>query len=271
MRIEQLQRRPANHVPATGRFDRINPGLPSADRDRAGRNLFARNIAPRGREPARQTPEKGKTGGESDAMNAVIGSAMKIDNLFQMNARVPCDLIEVEPELLVITNWNLNRIVGGDVVPGPPAVSPESFRGGYRVQGLLNPSLKPSKNIFDRRARVDRADRITKKRYRRVSGRDLNHARNLRSFERVLRREHFVKNVDRSIVKVLSDTNQQRGISERRNFHEAIGSAFLCRHCFLNSLDVLFDFADLRVNVANQIMPGLRKLFDALGHFLQFF
>ncbi len=108
LRIEQLQRRPANHVPATGRFDRINSGLRSTDRDRAGRNLLARNIAPRRRELARQTPEKGKTGRESDAMNAVIGSAMKIDNFLPMNARIPCDLIEVERELLVITNGNLN-------------------------------------------------------------------------------------------------------------------------------------------------------------------
>jgi hypothetical protein len=41
-------------------------------------------------------------------MNAVIGSAIKIDNFFRMNARVPCDLIEVEREVLVITNGNLN-------------------------------------------------------------------------------------------------------------------------------------------------------------------
>src|SRR5260370_16732513 len=79
-RIEQLQWRPANHVPATGRFDRINSGLPSTDRDRAGRNLFARNISPRGREPARQTAEKRKTWGEPAAMNAVPPSPIQLDN-----------------------------------------------------------------------------------------------------------------------------------------------------------------------------------------------
>jgi hypothetical protein len=57
---------------------------------------------------------------------------------------------------------------------------------------LLNPLLKPSKNIFDRRARVDRADRITKKRYGGVGRRELNHAGNLRGFKGALRREHSI-------------------------------------------------------------------------------
>src|SRR5881227_3686388 len=74
-RIEQLQWRAADYVPATGRFDRIDSGLRSADRDRTSRNFFARNISPRCRNFARQTAKKWETGREPDAMNAIIGSA----------------------------------------------------------------------------------------------------------------------------------------------------------------------------------------------------
>src|SRR5438876_10763291 len=179
LRIEQLQRRPANHVPATGRFDRINSGLPSTDPDRAGRNLFAWNIAPRRREPARQTAEKGKTGRESDAMNAVIGSAMKIDNFFPVHARMLRDVFEIERKFLFVTNGDLYK----------RAFDPICLNLRQRFANSL---LKPSKNIFDRRARVDRADRITKKRYGRVGRRELNHAGNLRGFKRAFRREHFI-------------------------------------------------------------------------------
>src|SRR5205814_604170 len=80
-----------------------------------------------------------------------------------------------------------------------------------------------------------------------------------------LRREHLVENVDRGVVKIFSDANQQRGISERRDFHAVTGSAVFRRHCFLNSLDVLFDLANTRMNFFDQIVFSLRELFDTLG------
>src|ERR1700731_4560353 len=55
LRIEQLERRPADHVPAAGRLDRINSGLRSTDRDRAGRDFFARNLTAWRRVRTRQT------------------------------------------------------------------------------------------------------------------------------------------------------------------------------------------------------------------------
>src|SRR6202035_1856489 len=107
LRVEQSQRRATDHVPATRRFDWINSGLRSADRDRASRNFFARNISPRGRNFKWQTAEKWKTRRESDTMNAVLGSAMKIDNFSRMNASALRDFLEVEREFLFITNRDL--------------------------------------------------------------------------------------------------------------------------------------------------------------------
>src|ERR1700716_451404 len=115
-------------------------------------------------------------------MNAVLDSAMKIDNLFPMQARVSCDVFQVERELGFVTNGNLyeRRF-------DPMSVSSRRLRKGF-----TNPLLKPSENIFDRRARVDRADRVTKKRDCRISRRDFDCAGNLRRFKGTLRREHFV-------------------------------------------------------------------------------
>ena len=43
------------------------------------------------------------------------------------------------------------------------------------------------------------------------------------------------------------------------------------RDRFRDILHVLFDLANLRVHFADQIMLGLRYLFDARRHFMQFF
>jgi len=45
----------------------------------------------------------------------------------------------------------------------------------------------------------------------------------------------------------------------------------LGRDGFRDILHVLFNLADLRVHFADQIMLGLRELFDAHRHFVQFF
>ena len=42
-------------------------------------------------------------------MNAVLGSAVKIDNFFPMNAGVARDLFEIERELGLITNRNFDQ------------------------------------------------------------------------------------------------------------------------------------------------------------------
>ncbi|PYJ45654.1 MAG: hypothetical protein DME80_01765 [Verrucomicrobia bacterium] len=48
-------------------------------------------------------------------------------------------------------------------------------------------------------------------------------------------------------------------------------SAPFGRNNFSNVFDLLFDFAYLRVHVTNQIVLGLRKLFNADCHFMQLF
>src|SRR5437588_355601 len=138
-RIEQLQRRAADYVPATGRFDWIDSGLRSADRDRTSRNFFARNISPRCRNFARQTAKKWETGREPDAMNAIIGSAVKIDNFFPMHARMLCDFIEVERELLFVANWNFYKRCFGPIGMNFSCIG----------QRLANPLFDPPENILD--------------------------------------------------------------------------------------------------------------------------
>ncbi|OLE56684.1 MAG: hypothetical protein AUI36_15405 [Cyanobacteria bacterium 13_1_40CM_2_61_4] len=48
-------------------------------------------------------------------------------------------------------------------------------------------------------------------------------------------------------------------------------SAPFGRNNFSNVFDLLFDFTYLRVHVTNQIVLGLRKLFNADCHFMQLF
>src|SRR5207248_5237047 len=134
--------------------------------------------------------EKRKTGCESEAMNAVLGSAMKIDNFLPMQACVSRDDFEIERELGFVTNRNLYERAFD-----PIRVNCIRFRKRF-AKSLLD----PSKNIFDRRARVDRADRIVKTADCGIGRRELNHAGNLCAFKRPLGREDFIKNVDRGVV-----------------------------------------------------------------------
>jgi hypothetical protein len=48
-------------------------------------------------------------------------------------------------------------------------------------------------------------------------------------------------------------------------------SALFGRNNFFDVLDVLLDFTNLRMHVTNQVVLGLRKLFNSLSHFTQLF
>src|SRR2546423_1954164 len=48
-------------------------------------------------------------------------------------------------------------------------------------------------------------------------------------------------------------------------------STFFRRNRFLYAFDVLFDFANLRMDVSNQFMSRFRNLLYAFGHFVQLF
>ena len=115
-------------------------------------------------------------------MNAIIGSAVKIDNFFPMHARMPCDFIEVERELLFVANWNFYKRCFGPIGMNFSCIG----------QRLANPLFDPSENILDRRARIDRPRRIIEKCDCRVSRRGFDCAGNLRSFQAALCRKHFV-------------------------------------------------------------------------------
>ena len=80
MRVEQPQWRATDDVPTAGRFDWIDASLFATDADGTGWDFFAWSLAPRRRDLLRKPGEKWKASGKSDAMDSVLGAAMKIDN-----------------------------------------------------------------------------------------------------------------------------------------------------------------------------------------------
>src|SRR5206468_1801684 len=109
LRIEKPQRRATNNIPTAWRFERINTGLFSADPNRTGGNFFSRRRASRRGQSFRKTAQERKSRRKSDAIDAVIRIAMKIDNLFGGNLRVSCHGVEIESEFRIVTDRNLNQ------------------------------------------------------------------------------------------------------------------------------------------------------------------
>ena len=107
--IEKTQWRPANDIPAAGGLERINAGLFSANPHRTGGNFFSWSRASRRGQSFRKTAQERKPRRKPDAIDAILGAAMKIDNFFGGNLRVSRYVVEIESEFRIVANRNLNQ------------------------------------------------------------------------------------------------------------------------------------------------------------------
>ena len=88
---------------------------------------------------------------------------------------------------------------------------------------------EPVEDIFDRRARLDRVDRIEKEDDCCVSRRELDRAGKGRIFQTALCRKDSVQRFIRRAFKIFTDANDQRGVSERYNLHQPVIRPFRAR------------------------------------------
>src|SRR5205085_9507930 len=107
--IEQTQRSPADHIPATWGISRIDSRLRATDRDRTPGHLLARLRPARRREFRGQPAQERKASNESYTANPIRGLRMATDHFGRGQAANTRDIFKVESELAVIANWNLNH------------------------------------------------------------------------------------------------------------------------------------------------------------------
>src|SRR6266481_1506328 len=107
-RIKELERRSPDQIPATWRTQRINSCLRAADSNGAGRNFFSRHVPPRRRQFLWQARQKRKARNEANAGHSIFSRAMQVDDLLAWDFRTARDVIHIESELGIVTNWNLD-------------------------------------------------------------------------------------------------------------------------------------------------------------------
>src|SRR5262245_2926712 len=121
-RIEQAQRCPADQIPAAGGAQRIDSRLCAANADRTGGNLFSRHVTARSGQFLRKTSQKRKPWNKSYAGDAILSSAMKIDDFAWGDIRASRNIIDIECEFrIIIADGDLDPVYVRSCSCAPPA------------------------------------------------------------------------------------------------------------------------------------------------------
>jgi hypothetical protein len=95
-------------MPTTGRLDRINARLISANSDAPGRHHGARHCAPRGREPWIEAAKVWKPWRESDHVDEIVSRAVNAYDLLDRERMALCQILEIRTEFPTVCDGNLH-------------------------------------------------------------------------------------------------------------------------------------------------------------------
>ena len=128
-----------------------------------------------------------------------------------MDLRLPGNLLEIESKLRLVTNRYLDQARARVSLLATPAAR-------ERFVDFLCERLN---DMIGSGGIVHHAKRIKKNCDRRVSGCESDHARNTRVLNPPERAENFIRGLLRRVFELIANPHDERGISERRNFHQA--------------------------------------------------
>ena len=156
-----------------------------------------------------QPAQERKAWCEPNAADAVLSGAVNIDNFNWIDLRLPGNVLEIESKLGLVTNRNLDQTRARVSLLATPAAR-ERFV--HFLCERLNDMIGPG-------GIAHHAKRIKKNCDGRVSGCEFDHARNTRVRNLPERAENLIRGLLRRVFELIANPHDERGISERRDFH----------------------------------------------------
>src|SRR5437016_2167827 len=213
LRIEQAQWCATDKVPSAGRTQRINSRLSPTNPDRTGQNFFPRNFPARSSQLLGKTSQKWKSGNKSYAGDTILSRAVKTDDFARRRLRASGNVINVECELSVITDWNFEQAYTRRCTAAMPAAV--STRG----YNSTNTRRQPLEHLVRRFSSFDDRNWVEKNRDACVSRCKLDNSGDVCASKLLKCAEDCIQYFLRRVLEALAHADNERGISKGDDVH----------------------------------------------------
>src|SRR5206468_12359204 len=170
--------------------------------------------------------QKWKSGNKSYAGDTILSRAVKTDDFARRRLRASGNVINVDCELSVITDWNFEQAHTRRCTAAMPAAVIR-LRRGYSGQGArgynsTNTRRQPLEHLVRRFSSFDDSSWVEKNRDACVSRCKLDNSGDVCASKLLKCAEDRVQYFLRRVLEALAQADDERGISEGNDFHQLV-------------------------------------------------